>query len=383
MHERGVVHRDVKPSNILRTPAGGTKLGDFGIAQLRDAATLTVSGTMLGTVSYMAPEQLEDHQVGPSADLWSLGIVLLECLTGRRAYEGTPSEIVARRLRALVPLPADLPVPWKLVLAGMLDHRPDERLSGHEVAALLATSAFQMPWRPTVEETSQGRQRVATYDLTALASVGDEAASARTVVANDDRTRILQPKAVRSKAARSKAPAWRRARALPLWTLVIAIVALALVGLALGLWLVPGATNDTTTTLPAASTALSNLVSDMAHAQLAGRMDSSTEQAIATDAEQAVAHEKAGNGSQAGNNLADAEQAIVSGLEGGTMTQGEAVQLLHDVAVLSVALKVTIPPTTTTTTTTTTSTTTTTVPNPNPGGGPGNGNGGGGNGNGF
>ena len=303
---------------------------------------------MLGTVSYMAPEQLEDNQVGPSADLWSLGIVLLECLTGRRAYEGTPSEIVARRLVAPVPLPADLPVPWKLVLAGMLDHRPNERLSGHEAAALLATSAFQAPWRPPGDEAGEGRDGVATYDLTALAPGGGEAASAKTNIAHDDRTRILQPKAPRPKAARAR----RRARALPLRTLVIGVVAFGLVGVALGLWLAPANKNGTTTTLPAASTALSNLVSDMAHAQLAGRMDSSTEQAIATDAEQAVAHEKAGNPSQAGNNLANAEQAIVSGLQGGTMTQGEGVQLLHDVAVLSAALKVTIPPTTTTTSTT-------------------------------
>ena len=63
-------------------------LGDFGIAQLRDAATLTITGTMLGTVSYMAPEQLEDNQVGPSADLWSLGIVLLECLDRPQGLRG-------------------------------------------------------------------------------------------------------------------------------------------------------------------------------------------------------------------------------------------------------------------------------------------------------
>src|ERR1700688_2334704 len=137
VHDHGIVHRDVKPSNILLTEDGLGQLGDFGIARLLDSATLTVAGTTLGTAAYMAPEQLEDHQVGPAADIWSLGMVLLECLTGRRIYEGSPSEVVARRLAGPVPLPADLTVPWKLVLSGMLDHRPDQRLGGDEVAALL------------------------------------------------------------------------------------------------------------------------------------------------------------------------------------------------------------------------------------------------------
>ena len=141
VHAEGIVHRDVKPSNILLGADGRAVLGDFGIARLLDATTFTIDGTTIGTVSYMAPEQLEDHSVGPAADIWSLGIVLLECLTGRRVYEGTSSEIIARRLAAPVPLPADLPVPWKLLLSGMLDHRPEQRLDGGQVAALaLVTS---------------------------------------------------------------------------------------------------------------------------------------------------------------------------------------------------------------------------------------------------
>jgi len=149
VHAQGIVHRDVKPSNIMLSTTGEAWLGDFGIAQLQDATTITALGTTLGTVVYMAPEQLDGHDVGPSADVWSLGMVLLESLTGRRVYEGSPSEIVARRLAGPVPLPPDLPVPWRLLMHGMLDHRPDERLSGGEVAALLATPPYSVPWSPT------------------------------------------------------------------------------------------------------------------------------------------------------------------------------------------------------------------------------------------
>ena len=127
-HAQGVVHRDVKPANVLIGADGLARLTDFGIARLVDESTLTLTGTMLGTATYMAPEQLENHAVGPSADVFSLGIVLLECLTGERVYSGTPSEVLARRLAGPVTVPDALPVPWKLLLAGMLAPVPEDRL---------------------------------------------------------------------------------------------------------------------------------------------------------------------------------------------------------------------------------------------------------------
>jgi hypothetical protein len=116
--------------------------------------------------------------------------------------------------------------------------------------------------------------------------------------------------------------------------------------------------------MPSASTALSSLVSDMARAQSAGRMGTGAEQSIASSAEQAVANNTAGNITQAGNDLQQAETTIVNGIQGGTITEAEGIQLLHALSALSNSLGVAIPPTTTTTTTTSTTTTTTTAPVP-------------------
>src|ERR1035437_8794382 len=232
VHDRGIVHRDVKPSNILLTADGEAWLGDFGIARLHDASTLTVAGTTLGTFAYMAPEQLEDHQVGPSADIWSLGIVLLECLTGRRVYEGSPSEIVGRRLAGPVPLPDDLPVPWKLLLNGMLDHRADQRLDGAQVAALLATSAYSAPWQPSGTDVTQRLSPVTPHDLTAVMP-----GMVAPVAVDGDHTLIATP----PRHAATK----RRAR--PRWLVPYGVVAVAALCLGLIFWFVSNPTNDAPT----------------------------------------------------------------------------------------------------------------------------------------
>jgi len=96
VHSTGLVHRDVKPGNILlgRTP----KLTDFGIARLVDAAKVTSTGLMVGTAAYLAPEQVQGRTVGPAADVYALGLVLLETLTGIREYDGPPVEAAMARL---------------------------------------------------------------------------------------------------------------------------------------------------------------------------------------------------------------------------------------------------------------------------------------------
>src|SRR5205823_10615414 len=99
IHARGIVHRDVKPSNVLIEENGHARLGDFGIARLVDATHITAPATAIGTAAYMAPEQLDgENTVGPAADMYSLGLVLLECLTGTKAFTGPPHEVALARL---------------------------------------------------------------------------------------------------------------------------------------------------------------------------------------------------------------------------------------------------------------------------------------------
>ncbi len=91
LHADGIVHRDIKPANVLISDDGEVYLADLGIARARDTAGLTDTGLVVGTPAYLAPEQVAGRTVGPACDLYALGLVLLECFTGRREYQGTPA----------------------------------------------------------------------------------------------------------------------------------------------------------------------------------------------------------------------------------------------------------------------------------------------------
>ncbi len=136
-HSTGVVHRDIKPANILVDHDGGAYLTDFGVARLADATLVTRAGTTIGTAAYLAPEQLQDSQVGPEADVYSLGLVLMESLTGRRAFRGTGVEAAMARLSRDPGVPRDLPDPWVNLLVAMTRRAPDRRPSAEEVEQVL------------------------------------------------------------------------------------------------------------------------------------------------------------------------------------------------------------------------------------------------------
>lgn len=162
VHAAGVVHRDIKPANVLlagvgegdglagaRPPADDTggagelraKLADFGIARLSDGARLTVTGTTMGTASYLSPEQATGSGVGPASDVYSLGLVLLECLTGERAFTGTALEAVAARLTSSPAVPGRFGSAWSDLLGEMTARDPRDRPTAAEVAVRLAVLA--------------------------------------------------------------------------------------------------------------------------------------------------------------------------------------------------------------------------------------------------
>jgi hypothetical protein len=147
VHSQHMVHRDIKPANILlgadsttADATGGTlraRLSDFGIVRLLGSEHLTSADFMIGTASYLAPEQARGAEVGPPADVYALGLVLIEALTGRRSYEGPALEAVLARLDRSPEIPAGLPQPWPDLLPAMTATDPAVRPSAAEVARTL------------------------------------------------------------------------------------------------------------------------------------------------------------------------------------------------------------------------------------------------------
>jgi serine/threonine protein kinase len=137
VHARGMVHRDVKPANVLLGADGAVKLTDFGIARLVDAAKVTGKGLMVGTASYLAPEQVAGEHVGPPVDIYALGLVLLEALTGTREYDGPPVEAAMARLHRDPVLPATLPEGWAGLIAAVTARDPADRPTARQAGRAL------------------------------------------------------------------------------------------------------------------------------------------------------------------------------------------------------------------------------------------------------
>jgi hypothetical protein len=132
------VHRDLKPSNILLADRDDqARLIDFGIAVSESAMALTSTGMVIGTPAYLSPEQVEGRRAAPPSDVYALGLVLVEALTGARPFPGTPTESMAARLRIDAPLPETLPAGWLAALGPMTRLDPDERPTADEAASRL------------------------------------------------------------------------------------------------------------------------------------------------------------------------------------------------------------------------------------------------------
>lgn len=156
VHGQGVVHRDVKPANVLLGRDGRVHLADFGIARLVDSAAVTRAGDVVGSPAYFSPEQVAGELVGPAADVYALGLLLLECLTGKREFEGPAMEAAMARLARDPEIPASLPIQWQSLLTAMLARTPTQRPLASEVSSrLTALSALDTASVPVAAAPTQ------------------------------------------------------------------------------------------------------------------------------------------------------------------------------------------------------------------------------------
>ncbi len=169
VHDHGIIHRDVKPANVLLAGLGTErvrgKLADFGIAMLRAASTRPEEQTT-GTAAYLSPEQVEGEPLTPASDVYSLGLVLLEALTGRPAYTGTIVEAAFARLEREAEIPDTVPEELAVILRSMTARRQQDRPTPAEAEGAFRRYVVQALARP--EPPSIERERllaVRRYDL--------------------------------------------------------------------------------------------------------------------------------------------------------------------------------------------------------------------------
>lgn len=175
VHERGVVHRDVTPANVLCGPDRRPRLADFGIARLLDTTRITAVDTTIGTAAYMAPEQVEGSEVTPATDVYALGLVLREALTGRPAFDGVGHEVALARLTRDPDVRTGIPHTWQDLLGAMTAREPSERPTASEVEDRLRSLASS---DAAVAAGASGAPTAAMTGLGAAAGAGALAAAA-------------------------------------------------------------------------------------------------------------------------------------------------------------------------------------------------------------
>jgi len=179
-HAQGVVHRDVKPGNVLIRKDGVTKLADLGIATASDGTRITRSGTVLGTAAYMAPEQLDGREAGPPADIYALATIAFEALSGKKPREGrTPMEIAHQLATEGAP---DLCAAWpnapraaaEVLMRGMALEPEDRPSSAGELARELAAALDESPEQrtKTTRVLRRGAGAAAAADAAAAGASG-------------------------------------------------------------------------------------------------------------------------------------------------------------------------------------------------------------------
>ncbi|MEV7933998.1 serine/threonine-protein kinase [Curtobacterium sp. NPDC089185] len=195
VHAQGIVHRDVKPANVLLESDGEhVKLADFGIALLRDAARVTGTGTVIGTAAYIAPEQVLGREITGQADVYALGLMLLQSLTGERPFPGTAVESATARLTRGPVIDQHLPTAWRTLLHVMTAQDPAERPTAAEAARRLR--ALERDGSAPATQLLPGAPGALTPAAAGAAAVGGAAlgaggAAAAAAASADEATRAM------------------------------------------------------------------------------------------------------------------------------------------------------------------------------------------------
>ena len=259
-HAAGLVHRDIKPGNLLITPEGRVKITDFGIARIADQVPLTATGQVMGTVQYLSPEQASGHPASPTTDIYSLGIVAYECLAGRRPFTGESQVAIA--MAQINEAPPELPVtiaePVRNLVYACIAKRPEDRPAS---TAHLARAA-QALRRGDIQEAVAAVPGIA----------GDNAFASYTTPIGTAATRLLPAGGTGAGGAlppTSEIPAGRRRNPWT-WPLIalVALLAVALIAIVIVLLVKPsgGGGPSASTSSPAASNSPSNTPSPSATA---------------------------------------------------------------------------------------------------------------------
>ena len=226
-HAAGLVHRDIKPGNLLITPDGRVKITDFGIARIADQVPLTATGQVMGTVQYLSPEQASGHSASPSTDIYSLGIVAYEMLAGRRPFTGESQVAIA--MAQINETPPELPVtiaePVRNLVYASIAKSPSDRPAS---AAHMARAA---------QSLRRGDVAAAAAAVPAVIGSGSLAAAAGANYGkNDATTRLL------SNAPTTGTAATPRKRSPWTWPLIalVAILAVVLIATLIALLVPPG-----------------------------------------------------------------------------------------------------------------------------------------------
>ncbi|WP_423921093.1 protein kinase domain-containing protein [Frigoribacterium sp. 2-23] len=189
-HAAGLVHRDIKPGNLLITPDGRVKITDFGIARIADQVPLTATGQVMGTVQYLSPEQASGHPASPSTDIYSLGIVAYEALAGRRPFTGESQVAIAMAQINETPpdLPSSVSEPVRRLVMSCIAKKPADRPA--------STSALAQAAR-ALRRGDVAAATVAVPAIGAAANASTDAATQLFSAQDDAATRRIDPLATR------------------------------------------------------------------------------------------------------------------------------------------------------------------------------------------